>query len=163
GQDIKDQINVFLKQNNVANSFIGVFNAQNKATVDAELARRGITAKVNAIGQETPVSINGVPLQQILQGAPLRSSFDSLGRAGAASYRGLFQGFDLGSGQVQTDPPAKGRSLTLADAGTNNVLLPVRAMLAPLNLKLGDTITVVDPQTKKTLTMMVVGFFEPSL
>src|SRR5262249_42682592 len=82
----------------------------------------------------------------------------------------FLQGFDLASGQVPTDTlkqghqdNTKGRSLTSTDAGTNNALLPVRASLAPLNLKLGDTITVVDPQTKKALTMMVVGFFEPSL
>src|SRR5262249_40242019 len=160
GQDIKDQINVFLKQNNIANSFIGVFNPQDKAAVDAQLARHGITAKINAIGQEIPVSINDVPLQQILQGAPLRSSFDSLGRAEAASYLSFLQGFDLASGQVPTDTLARGhrdnapgRSLTAADAGTKNVLVPVRASLAPLNLKLGDTITVADSQTKKTLTL----------
>src|SRR5262249_10415661 len=80
-------------------------------------------------------------------------------------------GFDLVGGQVPAvtvtkgyqDGTVLGASLTARDAGTDHVMLPVRASLAPLRLKLGDSITVADPQTNRTLTMTVVGFFTPSL
>jgi putative ABC transport system permease protein len=59
----------------------------------------------------------------------------------------------------------KGRNLGPGDAGSTSVIMPSRSELAPLNLKLGDTITLGVPGAK-TPTMVkvtVVGFYPPDL
>jgi ABC-type antimicrobial peptide transport system permease subunit len=56
-----------------------------------------------------------------------------------------------------------GRTLTAHDAGTHNALLPVYASYAPLNLKLGDTVTVAGSVAKTQVTVRIVGFYKSRL
>jgi predicted lysophospholipase L1 biosynthesis ABC-type transport system permease subunit len=57
----------------------------------------------------------------------------------------------------------RGRNLTGNDAGTGSALLPIEASRAPLNLELGDTITLEDPATHTQATITVAGFYNYTL
>jgi ABC-type antimicrobial peptide transport system permease subunit len=81
------------------------------------------------------------------------------------------EGYDLSAqalpscdvNRITTDEqgnPLGGRSLTAADAGTYNVVVARSATMAPLNLKVGDAITVLAADRKTPITLNVVGFFD---
>ena len=55
-----------------------------------------------------------------------------------------------------------GRNLNASDAGTNNVIMPLRSTIAPLHLKLGSQIVMVGQDGKTTRTVTVVGFYSVS-
>ncbi|HEX6819190.1 MAG TPA: ABC transporter permease, partial [Ktedonobacterales bacterium] len=59
--------------------------------------------------------------------------------------------------------PKSGRQLAQGDAGTRNVLLPQSVTEAPLNLVVGDSVTVADQSLKLFVTLHVVGFYTPTL
>ncbi len=167
GQNIKDQINQALLTNSRYNSFV-LAGSANRAQV--EQALKGISGiqaqQENSIAQGLPISVNGVPMAEVVKDAG-RGGPNNIGKEGAYAFLSSVQGFDLSQGALpQTtivaghlDHGAKGRNLTPADAGTSNVIMPQSASLAPLNLKLNDTFVVADQQGKKTVTFTVVGFY----
>lgn len=161
GLNIRDEINTAFSTQVPYNSFI-IAGVQDKAAVDAQVSSiSGVQGKaVNAIAQDVPVAVRGQPIGDLLQGVPTAGGPDSTGRGGALFALSGVQGYDLAAGQKLEDitlaqgfqpGDQKGRLLTASDAGTNNVLLPQFASLAPLKLKVGDTITVASqsavPQT----------------
>jgi predicted lysophospholipase L1 biosynthesis ABC-type transport system permease subunit len=167
GQNIKDQINQALLTNSRYNSFV-LAGAANKAQVEQTLKGiSGIQAQQeNSIAQGLPISVNGVPMAEVVKDAG-RGGPNNIGKQGAYAFLSSVQGFDLSQGALpQTtivaghlDHGAKGRNLTAADAGTSNVIMPQSASLAPLNLKLNDTFVVADQAGKTTVTFTVVGFY----
>jgi predicted lysophospholipase L1 biosynthesis ABC-type transport system permease subunit len=167
GQNIKDQINQALLTNSRYNSFV-LAGAANKAQVEQTLkGMSGIQAQqVNSIAQGLPISVNGVPMAEVVKDAG-RGGPNNIGKEGAYAFLSSIQGFDLTQGALpQTtivaghlDHGAKGRNLTPADAGTSNVIMPQSASLAPLNLKLNDTFIVAGQDGKTTVTFTVVGFY----
>ena len=170
GQNIKDQINAFLTTSTNYNSFILV-NAPDKAAVDQAVSVSpdfaGVPRVIHTVSQDEPVAINGVPIGDLLKGAPAHGSLNNLGKNGSLFLLSGVQGFDLGHGQQPTDSLASGahagRQLTTADAGTNAALLPQSVTQAPLRLALGDTVTVADQSGKTVVSVRVVGFYTPTL
>jgi putative ABC transport system permease protein len=167
GLGVKSQLNTILSTTSTYNSYIAA-GINDKAAVDQALASEpGIKPSdyvVNATAQDVPVAVNGVPVAQVLQGAGSASS-TSLGKEGALFFLSGVQGYDLTSGAKTgvtivkgLNNTAIGRNLTAADAGTNNVILPLQAGLAPLNLRLNDTVTIAGLDNKP-VTLTVVGFY----
>jgi putative ABC transport system permease protein len=170
GQNLRDQVNAFAASQNGRNSAI-LASASQKAAVDAQLAQTaGVSdLSVNPFTPVQPVSINGVPIAQVVQSATVSGTY-RLGQI-LRSIDGV-QGYGLAAGQVP-DPSTVtlvrgkqdtqiGQPLSSAGAGTTDVLLPVQASGAPLDLKLGDTITVRAPFVKKPITLTISGFYQDS-
>jgi putative ABC transport system permease protein len=167
GQDIKDLINNALSNTLTYNSFI-LASSTDKAAVDQELQQiSGIKKQTfNAEAQNVPIAINGTPIGQLLQSASDSGSTTSTGKQGALFFLSGVQGYDLGNGQVPDvtlmrgrHDSSKGPNLSTQDAGTTNVLMPWAATLDPLNLKLGDLITLAGADGKTTVTVSVAGFY----
>ncbi len=169
GQDIKQLINDALGNTLKYNAYV-IAGTTNKADVDRQLANTsGIQAQVvNSASFDTPVAVNGVPIAQIVQGLPNSDSGQSrIGRRELLAYLSGVQGYDLAGNSLPdvtvvqgAQDTAKGTNLTPADAGTGNVLMPDRAALAPLKLKLGDSITLTSQDGKRVVTVHVVGFYD---
>ncbi|HEU5342876.1 MAG TPA: FtsX-like permease family protein [Ktedonobacterales bacterium] len=150
GQNIKAEINAAFSTQIKYNSFI-IAGVHDKPAVDkAVAANHDVEGKpvVTSLAQDQPVAVNSTPIATVLQNAPRRASTSNVGRQGALFFLSGVQGYDLAHGAL---PDAKltsvsggsaGRLLTRADANTLNVLMPAPAALAPLNLKVGDTITL---------------------
>src|SRR5262249_46062608 len=120
--------------------------------------------------QLQPVAINGMPASAVVQAAV------ATGRYSANDViRPLdgAQGFDLAGGHTPSpslfkitkgaSDSAFGHTLTAGDAGSTNALLPLDASRAPLNLKLGDTVSLANPMTHAHETITVVGFYQYTL
>lgn len=151
GQNIKDEVNAALSTQIKYNSFI-IAGVKDKPAVDAQVAKsKDIQGKavVTSLAQDIPIAINTTPIGDLLKNAPSRASTSNVGKQGALFFLSAVQGYDLAGGAkpdatLATDKSItnKGRLLTKADANTTNVLMPAAAALAPLNLKVGDTITL---------------------
>ncbi|HEV2459232.1 MAG TPA: FtsX-like permease family protein, partial [Ktedonobacterales bacterium] len=138
GLGVKAQLNTILSTTTTYNSYIFA-GPPDKAAVDQALANEpGVKPSdyvVNPNASDVPVAVNGVPIAQIVQGAPPPGS-TSLGKEGALFFLSGVQGYDLASGVTPNvtivkglHNTVKGRNLTAADAGTNNVILPLAAGL----------------------------------
>ncbi|MBF6591581.1 MAG: FtsX-like permease family protein, partial [Ktedonobacterales bacterium] len=171
GQNIKDKINTALASNLQYNSII-IANPTNKAAVDQALVPiSGIQGKlVNTVAQAVPISVDGTPIQNLLPKGGDHGSGTSIGREEALSYLSLIQGYDLANNSVPDVALAQGAqdtttglNLTTANAGSMLVIMPQRASFAPLKLKLDSQIVLAVPDTKRLVTVTVVGFYTPTL
>ena len=123
----------------------------------------GLTGEqVNIAAPDRIVAVNGVPLAKLLP--PGEGSGDITSQLGV-TVSGV-EGYDLASGQLPkvnveqgTHDSALGRNLAQADASTANALFPPNYSQAPLNLKLGDTLTVAALNGTGTVTLRVAGFY----
>ncbi len=167
GQNIKDQLNKALTTVVTYNSFV-IVGARDKGALDAELPKvAGIKGQiVNTVTTANPVTVDGVPIADILRRATSGGSATSAARDEVLAYLSGPEGYDLAGGSVPSVTIVKGaqdttlgRNLGRADAGTNNVILPQRASLAPLSLKLGSQIVLAGPDGKTSATVTVVGFY----
>jgi len=155
GQNIRDEINNVLSAQTAYNSFV-VAGTTDKSKVDDQLAhnpkvRSQVSGEyVSPVANTLPTAVRGVPIGQFLGGVSNAGGRANTGRQGAEFFLSGVQGYNLASGQAApgvklmtgyqaTNP---GRLLNAADAGTNNVLAPYPASLAPLSLKVGDTVTI---------------------
>jgi putative ABC transport system permease protein len=169
GQNIKDKINEVLSTQVTYNSYV-IASSTSKADVEAQLQREtGIQGQiVNTIARAQPVAVNDTPVAQIFAHLPQRGgSATTLNREEALSYLSAAEGYDLAGNSLPVfkTPMKEGRNLGPGDAGSTSVIMPSRSELAPLNLKLGDTITLAVPGAK-TPTMVkvtIVGFYPPDL
>ena len=170
GQDIKDTINNVLSNTLTYNSFVLV-GSNDKAALDQELRHiSGIKKQTfNAEAPAVPLAINGIPISQFLQNVSDTSSGTAIGKQEALAYLSGVEGYDLANGQLPNVTISKGNhdsraghNLTPQGAGTTDVLLPARAALSPLNLKLGDLLTLGGPDGKTTVTVSVAGFYGSS-
>src|SRR5579883_796943 len=161
-QSIHTAIQGFLSANTGYNAFIQA-SSNDKAAVDQELAMAaGVNqTTVYATATSMPVEINGVPLEQVLNSQGLSSQ--------AAGDLSGVTGYDLANGQLpmetllQGDHDSQlGSALTSADAGTTHVLLPQALSQGPLNLRLGDQITLAGPDGTTTATVTIAGFYQRS-
>ena len=150
GQNIKDEVNAALSTQIKYNSFI-IAGVKDKSAVDQQVVlQHDIQGKavVTSLAQDVPVAVNGTPIATILKNAPTRGGTSNVGREGALFFLSGVQGYDLSHGAVpdatlsSVKGPDTGRLLNSSDANTLNVLMPSPAALAPLNLKVGDTITL---------------------
>jgi putative ABC transport system permease protein len=152
GQNIKDEINAALSQQVKYNSFLLVGVKDQPAVerqIQAQSAALKSPALVTNLVQDAPVLVNGTPINQVLANAPTGFSAKGNSRGDALGLLSSVQGYNLSGGSLPgatlvrganaTEP---GRLLGRADSGTLNVIMPYSASLAPLNLKVGDTITL---------------------
>jgi putative ABC transport system permease protein len=161
-QSIHTAISGFVASATSYNAFIQA-SSNDKAAVDRQLAKTsGIRQQaVYATATSIPLEINGVSLEQFLNG-------QSLSQQSAADLSGV-TGFDLARGQLPTQKLAQGshdsqmgNDLTRNDAGTNRVMVPQTLSQSPFNLKLGDQVTLGGADGKTMATITIVGFYAPS-
>jgi putative ABC transport system permease protein len=110
-----------------------------------------------------PTAIGGRPLSQVIpqtQPTPQSGGRDEGNQFRLFSLSGV-EGYDLQHGQLPDTTASLGRVLTQADAGTHNVLLRSDLNAGTLNLQLGTTVTLRQPQTQHEVTVTVVGFYTP--
>ncbi len=151
GQNIKQEINNALSQQLKYNSFI-IAGVKDKTAVDQQVAQaQHLQSKplVTNLTQVVPISVNDVPIGQVLASASNGVSSTNTGRRGALFFLSAVQGFDVANGSFPDatlmrghNGTEQGRLLTSSDANTLNVIMPYPSSLAPLNLKVGDTITL---------------------
>ena len=171
GQNIQSTLATYLTTSNVN---IAVMAAgPDKAAVEQQLGQiQGLTNEsTNLLAtQLQPVAINGTPVSEVVQAAVATGKYnanDVLNSLDGA------QGFDIAGGHAPSpssytivkgnSDTATGRTLAAGDAGEANALLPLDASRAPLNLKLGDTVTLADPKTHAQESITVVGFYQYTL
>jgi predicted lysophospholipase L1 biosynthesis ABC-type transport system permease subunit len=161
-QGIHTAINGFVASATTYNAFIQA-SSSDKAAVDQQLASMaGIKQQtVYATSTSIPLEINGVPLEQALNGQPLSQQ-------AAADLSGV-TGFDLAHGQLPTQAPVQGshnsqvgNRLAQQDASTNRVMVPQTLSQAPFNLKLDDQITLAGPDGRTTATVTIAAFYTPN-
>ncbi len=174
---------VFVLGQNIQTSFTQRFTSStfdiavltgpaDQVAVERQLAKTpGLTHEVmTSFNPDIPVAINGRPIAAIVRAATANGQYSIFDVT--RTIDGV-QAYDLVGNHVP-DPKAfplvkgahdahAGRSLTFADANTTNVLLPVGASQGPLNLHLGDSVTVASSVTKTQVTVTVVGFFNSAL
>ncbi len=162
GQNIKDKINTALSTQIQYNSFI-LAGPADKAQVDAQIAQIGGVKgeRINTIAQAQPVAVDDRSIKDVFAGVPDRGGGQNvLNKQEAISYISAPIGWDISAlGSVPDVTISSGQNLSAADAGTNNVLMPDRAKLPPLSLKLGSTITMLSSDGKTPLTVTVKGFY----
>jgi putative ABC transport system permease protein len=116
----------------------------------------------NIISKNRVVAINGQPISTLVGPDAIPPS------ALSRSLSGI-QGYSLATGDL---PDSRlytlvrggqdnhiGRNLTTSDTGTGNALVPQRVSLDPLDLHLGDTITLSGQTSGKQATITIVGFY----
>ncbi len=165
GQNIQNTLQSALASGVGVNAEIITSNANDRAAVERELALvSGIHHRVEAsYTSAIPVAVNGQPISQFVQHATASGAYTVAEATG--DFIGA-QGYNLAQGILPTHadiPIQQGRTLTTADAGTLNALLPQAASQAPDNLKLGDTITLSSRVTRTPITLTVVGFYSTLL
>jgi len=161
-QSLNTAINGFIASATSFNAFIQA-SSTDKLAVDQQLATiSGIKQQsVLATATAFPLAINNIPLEQVLNG-------QSLPQQTAANLSGI-TGYDLANGQLPTSSLVKGdhdrqmgQALTQADAGSARVQVPQALSQAPLNLILGDQLTLAGPDGKTSVTVTIGAFYTPS-
>ena len=170
GQDIHGVLATYLNSSNI--NIAVVAGGDDRAAVEHQLAQvPGLTNEsVNTIAQVQPVAINGEPVAQVIAAATATGAYnanDVLSRLDGV------QGYDLAHGQTPnptifkivqgTNDTQLGHILTASDAGSGAALLPLDDSRAPLNLRVGSTITLANPATHAQSTITVAGFYNYSL
>ena len=176
GQNLKSKLNSFVATQSGPNAAI-LAGYSDKPAVDAQLAQaKGVQSEIVVTDASLqPVSVNGKDISTFV--TPGNASGDG-GGGGGSDFRGVVrnlngaQGYDLSAGKLPDTSQIKlvqgnndtqmGRYLSASDAGTNNIMLPQDASAAPLNLKLGDTVTVANRFTKTPITLKIIGFYTSS-
>ncbi len=165
GQGIKDTINNTLNTLFTRNVFVIVAPKQ-KDLVSAQLPNvTGIDASktiVNPVVQQLyPLVIGGQDVGTVLKKI---SSKDKLSSRDVLNSVGSIEGFDLqhGHNNIPTIVLKTGRNLTLADANTAHVVVNSQLQLAPLRLRVGDSIIVQSTDGSVTKVLSVVGFYDDS-
>ncbi len=161
GQNIETSINDIISKEVTYNSFI-IAGSGDVTAIDQTLGHiSGIQKKlVNTEADGIPTMINTTPIGQVLQGADLNGT----NGPPPLLYLDGVQGYDLSQGPIADLTVKSGRNLGPQDAAPNpdgsyNVLLSEFTERAPLNLKLGDQITMMSSDNKRTVTVTVVGFY----
>jgi putative ABC transport system permease protein len=161
GQDISSELNDAFSNLASYNVFV-IASAHDAAHANAAtkhldgLEGRRLTEDVAV----RPISINGVSLGQVLGAAS-----PSPRPGGERDFR-LFaltgvEGYDLAGGSMPGAAPLAngGRALGRVDAGTDNVMVLGTLQFSPFNMKVGDSVTVVNVASQQMVTLHVVGFY----
>ncbi len=163
GQGIKDTVNNTLSTLFTHNVFV-VVPPNQKQKVQNQLANlKGIDSgktQVNVVvPQVYPILVAGRDINAILRSVHKTDKIDKEDILGNLTD---IQGFDLSEGKnnLPTIALKTGRNLHTRDAGTNAVVLNSELELAPVNLRIGDTIVVQSTDGSVTRILKVVGFYD---
>lgn len=165
GQDIRDKINGVLA-NSLDFNVISLTSGKDTTMLHDNLhSITGLSVyQQRNLATLAPIAVNGTPIQTLLPKDDSKASQMNLGRGGTLYFLGGIEGYDVGNNQLpsrQNLTIKQGRNLTLADAGTGNILVNYQLLAdAPLHLKIGDTVTFssIDRRAIKTLT--IVGAYQ---
>jgi ABC-type antimicrobial peptide transport system permease subunit len=168
GQGIREAVNGFIAAQFRYN-VLALVPRDKRAAFDRALDGQPAVKRreANEVALSTqPTAINGQPIGPRLGHADDFGP-DRISSQVAVIYLSGLEGFDLAHGQIPT--PGKhfarltaGRALDASDVGTNNVLLDDDLRKLPLKLEVGDRVTVLNPFTRTTATLTVVGFYKAS-
>jgi putative ABC transport system permease protein len=165
GQGIKDAVNSTLGTLFTHNVFVVVSPSQKQTVTNQLVTLKGVDDSktvVNAVvPQIYPVLIAGRDINTIVRGINKTDKIDKRDVIGALTS---MQGFDLSGGKnnLPTITLKNGRNLAAKDAGTNNIILDSQLELAPVNLRVGDSVVVQSADGSVTRVLTVVGFYDSS-
>lgn len=165
GQGIKDTINSTLDSLFTRNVFIAASPKQSN-TINMQIAQQR--------GVDTSKTIVNTVVRQVyplfIQGQDLNTVLKRIGAKGKANPRSVvnklanIEGYMLknGGNNVPVVTLQSGRNLSVADAGTNNILVNASLLGAPLHLHVGDTIIEQSADGAITKELTTVGFYQDS-
>jgi predicted lysophospholipase L1 biosynthesis ABC-type transport system permease subunit len=165
GQGIKDAVNSSLGTLFTHNVFVVVSPGQKQTVTSRLVTLKGIDDSktiVNAVvPQIYPVLIAGRDINTIVRGI---NKTDKIDKGDVVGDLTSMQGFDLSGGKnnLPTITLKNGRNLAAKDAGTNNIILDSQLELAPVNLRVGDSLVVQSADGSVTKVLTVVGFYDSS-
>ena len=165
GQGIKDAVNSELSTLFTHNLFVVVSPAQRQAISNQLAHSQAVDASKTqenpVVPQLYPILVNGRDINAVLRSVTSKSKLDRRDIVGDLTS---IQGFDLAGGKqnVPVIILKSGRNLRVSDAGTNAVILNSELELAPVNLRLGETVVVQSEDGKVTRSLKVVGFYDSS-
>ncbi|HLZ57417.1 MAG TPA: FtsX-like permease family protein, partial [Ktedonosporobacter sp.] len=163
GQGIKDTITTTLSTLFTRNVFVVVPPKQQEAVATQLPQLAGIDGSktvINAlVPQIYPLFIGGRDLNTVVQSI---HSKDKISKEGLLGSLGNLEGFKLhlGGDNIPTITLKEGRNLGPADTGTTNVVVNARLQIAPVRLRVGDTIIVQSADGTITKELRVVGFYD---
>lgn len=152
-QDLREQINGSLSKSQTYN-VIALMSAADARTLQDKLGTIPGLSEVHSTVTTVaiPVAINGQPIEKELSLPGNRSL--------VLSQLASVEGYDITHSPffgMKSDDIVQGRNLNATDAGKNDVL--VNALLLSYGLKVGDTISYVSVDRKRSLTATVVGAY----
>jgi putative ABC transport system permease protein len=159
GQNISTKVDESISQLSTYNVF-AIAAPQDAAAVTRVTAsipglqQRRVTADVAA----APSALKGIALRDVVAGA---GGAAGRGRRFRIAQLSGVEGYDLAGGQLPEVSIAAGRALTAADAGTTNVLGRFDVAFPPLLLGPGDTVTLQQEATGRSVTLHLVGLYTP--
>jgi putative ABC transport system permease protein len=158
GQNISARVDESISRLSTYNVFAIASPADAAAVLRATSSLPGAEQRrVTADVMTAPTAINGTPLSDAVAGAGGTS-----GRTrGRISQLSGVEGYDLAGGELPDVDIAGGRALTAADAGTMNVLGRFDLALPPFLLTPGDTVTLRQEATGRSVTLHIVGLYTP--
>ncbi|HLH60952.1 MAG TPA: FtsX-like permease family protein [Ktedonobacteraceae bacterium] len=165
GQGIKDSVNSTLSTLFTHNVFVVVSPSQKQAVTNRLETLKGVDAGKTLVNpvvpQVYPVLVGGRDINTIVRSVTRADKIDKGDIVGDLTS---IQGFDLSGGKNNLpDITLKnGRNLSVKDAGTNNVILDSQLELAPVNLRIGDSVVVQSADGSVTRILKVVGFYDSS-
>jgi predicted lysophospholipase L1 biosynthesis ABC-type transport system permease subunit len=165
GQGIKDTISTTLSGLFTHNVFVAVPPGQQDTVTAQLLDLKGIDRRKTLVNSLVPriypLFIAGQDLNTVLKSI---QSKDKINRGDVLNALRNIEGFDLklGGNNIPTITLKNGRNLSVADAGTNNVVVNAKLQLAPLRLHVGDTLIVQSADGSVTKVLKIVGFYDNS-
>jgi len=165
GQGIKDTVNSTLSTLFTHNVFVVVSPGQEQTVTNQLATLKGVDANKTIVNpvvpQIYPVLIGGRDINTIIRSITKTDKIDKRDIVGDLTS---IQGFDLSAGvnNLPTITLKNGRNLEAKDAGTNDILLDSQLELAPVNLRVGDSVVVQSADGSVTRVLKVVGFYDSS-
>jgi predicted lysophospholipase L1 biosynthesis ABC-type transport system permease subunit len=158
GTDIRGDLDSFITKSTTFNLIAVAPSRGASPLLEASSRLHSQQRLVTVVAPTSPVSINGSPFVQLGTGS---SKLDRA-RSALELLSGV-QGYPLQNGILPQVDITSGRQLRPSDAGSNGVLFSAALRQAPYNLKLGDTVTVVDSLAADAtpVNLKVVGFYIP--
>ena len=165
GQGIKDTINSTLDSLFTRNVFIAASPKQSN-TINTQIAQQR--------GVDTSKTVVNVVVRQVyplfIQGQDLNTVLKRISTQGKANPRGVvnklanIEGYTLenGGNNIPVVTLQSGRNLSVADVGTNNILVNASLLGVPLHLHIGDTIIEQSADGAVTKELTIVGFYQDS-
>ena len=161
GQNLQSQLAITMNQTLSYNVVVKLPRNQTQA-MQAQLTRLPnlLASSSTTISATSLVAINGRPWQSFLPINDKNGQLEPFAFQALHSFDGV-EGYDLGNQQAP-DPRffhvVAGRNLNASDVGTSHVLIPyssARAHAFPLTL--GSALTVVNPESKISATLTIIG------
>ncbi len=171
GQGIKDAVNTTISSLFTHNLFVVTAPSQAPIVpliVDGQAGVDATRTVTDPVARVIPVTIGDRGIATVLagQGTQTGAPQDFARRQAIVLALSIVEGFNVGDGQALARPNVVitvGRNLTPTDAGTTNVVLDDILTLPPVNLQLGETITVLGSTpasgAAQPVRLTIVGFF----